>query len=110
MYRIISRINNREHISYVLAHKNWSDYYNIICPFYRKYFQHETGAFYRVIFKNTLSPEGGRTFEGVHFGNPFEKMSCRTGEFGGFAGRSEEHTSELQSRGHLVCRLLLETK
>src|SRR5690625_5479331 len=24
--------------------------------------------------------------------------------------RSEEHTSELQSRGHLVCRLLLEQK
>src|SRR5690625_6434947 len=30
---------------------------------------------------------------------------------GGIAlGRSEEHTSELQSRGHLVCRLLLEKK
>src|SRR5207253_7299248 len=27
-----------------------------------------------------------------------------------FLGRSEEHTSELQSRGHLVCRLLLEKK
>src|SRR5690625_5867700 len=26
-----------------------------------------------------------------------------------FVRRSEEHTSELQSRGHLVCRLLLET-
>src|SRR5207253_6642896 len=26
------------------------------------------------------------------------------------AARSEEHTSELQSRGHLVCRLLLENK
>src|SRR5690625_5670320 len=26
------------------------------------------------------------------------------------SGRSEEHTSELQSRGHLVCRLLLEKK
>src|SRR5690625_1357725 len=26
------------------------------------------------------------------------------------ATRSEEHTSELQSRGHLVCRLLLEKK
>src|SRR5690625_1799510 len=26
------------------------------------------------------------------------------------AYRSEEHTSELQSRGHLVCRLLLEKK
>src|SRR5687768_2071932 len=28
----------------------------------------------------------------------------------GFASRSEEHTSELQSRLHLVCRLLLEKK
>src|SRR5437660_9723078 len=27
-----------------------------------------------------------------------------------FLLRSEEHTSELQSRGHLVCRLLLEKK
>src|SRR5690625_6691011 len=30
---------------------------------------------------------------------------CRLNDF-----RSEEHTSELQSRGHLVCRLLLEKK
>src|SRR5438876_11543044 len=28
----------------------------------------------------------------------------------GFQGRSEEHTSELQSPVHLVCRLLLEKK
>src|SRR5207253_6886880 len=28
----------------------------------------------------------------------------------GGGNRSEEHTSELQSRGHLVCRLLLEKK
>src|SRR5690625_6945266 len=28
----------------------------------------------------------------------------------GETDRSEEHTSELQSRGHLVCRLLLEKK
>src|SRR2546422_5533405 len=28
----------------------------------------------------------------------------------GIAARSEEHTSELQSRLHLVCRLLLEKK
>src|SRR5690625_6980648 len=28
----------------------------------------------------------------------------------GYHVRSEEHTSELQSRGHLVCRLLLEKK
>src|SRR5690625_5590501 len=29
---------------------------------------------------------------------------------GAISDRSEEHTSELQSRGHLVCRLLLEKK
>src|SRR5439155_23232471 len=32
------------------------------------------------------------------------------GGTGILAHRSEEHTSELQSRGHLVCRLLLEKK
>src|SRR5690625_5353040 len=31
-------------------------------------------------------------------------------ELVGIMKRSEEHTSELQSRGHLVCRLLLEKK
>src|SRR5690625_6291907 len=30
--------------------------------------------------------------------------------FAAIVRRSEEHTSELQSRGHLVCRLLLEKK
>src|SRR2546422_4581632 len=49
------------------------------------------------------------------------KVTCRNGRhFGRFGlrisaicasyGRSEEHTSELQSRLHLVCRLLLEKK
>src|SRR5439155_11327165 len=32
------------------------------------------------------------------------------GQPGNSRHRSEEHTSELQSRGHLVCRLLLEKK
>src|SRR5690625_1029513 len=32
------------------------------------------------------------------------------GDVRGVIRRSEEHTSELQSRGHLVCRLLLEKK
>src|SRR2546429_2661271 len=35
--------------------------------------------------------------------SPFSSPSCRP-------LRSEEHTSELQSRLHLVCRLLLEKK
>src|SRR5690625_6999203 len=33
------------------------------------------------------------------------QVTCNASEV-----RSEEHTSELQSRGHLVCRLLLEKK
>src|SRR5439155_11554946 len=36
--------------------------------------------------------------------SPTEQMSDNA------FNRSEEHTSELQSRGHLVCRLLLEKK
>src|SRR5207253_22013 len=33
-------------------------------------------------------------------------VDAQGGTFLGFIPRSEEHTSELQSRGHLVCRLL----
>src|SRR2546422_10016187 len=46
----------------------------------------------------------------------FESGRVTHAEFGGlggepaFSARSEEHTSELQSRLHLVCRLLLEKK
>src|SRR5687768_17787651 len=36
--------------------------------------------------------------------------STHAGEAAARAARSEEHTSELQSRLHLVCRLLLEKK
>src|SRR5439155_21102579 len=39
----------------------------------------------------------------------FAQPVCAAGETAQ-TGRSEEHTSELQSRGHLVCRLLLEKK
>src|SRR5207253_10822790 len=36
-------------------------------------------------------------------------VDIRRPQLAGFGdARSEEHTSELQSRGHLVCRLLLE--
>src|SRR3989442_11247365 len=52
--------------------------------------------------------------------SPRPSWSCRTitsrtaaptaGSSTACRGRSEEHTSELQSRPHLVCRLLLEKK
>src|SRR5690554_7066240 len=44
---------------------------------------------------------GGQFWNGVS--RTIDLLESRT-------GRSEEHTSELQSRPHLVCRLLLEKK
>src|SRR3712207_8608406 len=52
------------------------------------------------------------TSKGVIDGNPIISY-CRIGERSAhtwFVLRSEEHTSELQSRQYLVCRLLLEKK
>src|SRR5439155_18363454 len=43
-------------------------------------------------------------------GSSQHKEQVREPERGRPSNRSEEHTSELQSRGHLVCRLLLEKK
>src|SRR5690625_7069636 len=37
-------------------------------------------------------------------------VRCPSWNAGNGTARSEEHTSELQSRGHLVCRLLLDNK
>src|SRR5258708_28259918 len=44
-------------------------------------------------------------------GTPSPLMNCPTRRGNSSAGsRSEEHTSEIQSPDHLVCRLLLEKK
>src|SRR5215216_7897973 len=43
-------------------------------------------------------------------GAPAPRSSARPGCSTGCLPRSEEHTSELQSPDHLVCRLLLEKK
>src|SRR5207253_9689020 len=42
-----------------------------------------------------------------HVSADLESRRRRTRTGAGVTLRSEEHTSELQSRGHLVCRLLL---
>src|SRR5689334_24232689 len=39
---------------------------------------------------------------------PWKQRAIDTVASSGFTSRSEEHTSELQSQFHLVCRLLLE--
>jgi len=76
---------NQQHITRLLCHASWSRLFNQVNDFYRKYVQRPEGSFARVIWRDTLSPEGGKTFEGVAFGDTFEKASCRSGEFGGFA-------------------------
>src|SRR3712207_7915469 len=52
----------------------------------------------------------GHRFLGVVREGPLFWWRCRLGEGVGKEARSEEHTSELQSRQYLVCRLLLEKK
>src|SRR3712207_6888362 len=57
-------------------------------------------------------PEGGLTCLPPHLASfhPLKKAArgCRNLQW--MKARSEEHTSELQSRQYLVCRLLLEKK
>src|SRR5690606_12549025 len=54
--------------------------------------------------------DGKRRLTCAFFGNQaWRERELRAGRTGLFA-RSEEHTSELQSRENLVCRLLLEKK
>src|SRR2546427_5811286 len=65
---------------------------------------------YTTLFRSTLA-EANRNQTGtriaigigINTGEPIQ-------EGGDFFGRSEEHTSELQSQSNLVCRLLLEKK
>src|SRR5690625_6996691 len=85
--------------------------------------EEELGKGQAVLFARSATT-GGQKMP-VHWGgdnsSSYESMaeSLRAGlsmSLSGFGywshdiGRSEEHTSELQSRGHLVCRLLLEKK
>src|SRR5258708_31719681 len=56
---------------------------------------------YTTLFRS-VSPASGTPM-------PIAKSACSS-FIPGFTSRSEEHTSELQSPDHLVCRLLLEKK
>src|SRR3712207_7774702 len=54
--------------------------------------------------------EAGQVLERGDQGVPGAVRIGAQGPRSGVPGRSEEHTSELQSRQYLVCRLLLEKK
>src|SRR5437870_11527867 len=58
---------------------------------------------YTTLFRSSCAPGCGEWPTSACTGRPTNRWR-RVGM------RSEEHTSELQSRGHLVCRLLLEKK
>src|SRR5258708_11270697 len=57
-------------------------------------------------------PISSGLFRSLQFSQPLSRASWRSVQSrrGYLAPRSEEHTSELQSPDHLVCRLLLEKK
>src|SRR2546422_7794141 len=70
---------------------------------------------YTTLFRSVVVRfEVGKVFFNVVPGHGFlqqhPRIECRVGGGMGKDLRSEEHTSELQSRLHLVCRLLLEKK
>src|SRR5690554_7617879 len=62
--------------------------------------QRQAGGGRRAALLHVFNTDGGR--HDLLFARLYRALPCR--------GRSEEHTSELQSRPHLVCRLLLEKK
>src|SRR5438552_18873938 len=65
---------------------------------------------YTTLFRSRLELSGFKSFAGA-VELPFEAgVTAIVGPNGCGKSRSEEHTSELQSPDHLVCRLLLEKK
>src|SRR5690625_5988236 len=59
---------------------------------------------YTTLFRSPVRRAPPPIHAGAARGDPADGPPSR------HTARSEEHTSELQSRGHLVCRLLLEKK
>src|SRR6266498_3200330 len=53
-----------------------------------------------------INSPGGSSYAGMAIYDAMQYVKCDVRTI--CTGRSEEHTSELQSRPHLVCRLLLE--
>src|SRR5436305_3148341 len=72
---------------------------------------------YTTLFRSQICVSVADISQGRAFSVPVADFACDAQRFreigdrhGEGATRSEEHTSELQSRPHLVCRLLLEKK
>ena len=68
----------------------------------------DTAKYYKKANQDATKGQGGFDFGTGQVAMP--EMKPMALDFSGFRDRSEEHTSELQSRSDLVCRLLLEKK
>src|SRR5437660_12619994 len=93
-----------------------SSHFHTTSPYLRKY--HDINSVFYVLsffFLMIRRPPRSTLFPYTTLFRSDDRLHARPA-FRGFAKqrpgdvRSEEHTSELQSRGHLVCRLLLEKK
>src|SRR2546429_5227335 len=65
---------------------------------------------YTTLFRSVIDAAGDDGLVGVAFQEVDDHFLADAGQRDPAPVRSEEHTSELQSRLHLVCRLLLEKK
>src|SRR2546425_9677484 len=65
---------------------------------------------YTTLFRSRRPVRGRRVLLHREMSVPVEEEQVLAHEIGRGEGRSEEHTSELQSLAYLVCRLLLEKK
>src|SRR5215510_16034103 len=69
-----------------------------------EHFPHQPGSVCDIRRRPAMAPQG----IGVRSPTRFHRNQSVVDQVAKRVRRSEEHTSELQSRGHLVCRLLLE--
>src|SRR5690625_99635 len=91
-------------VDFLLNEMNYSSLPKALIPFH-KYDEERTLTPYEEHLNETLAYALKNGKAHLHFTIRKEHENLFESAF-----RSEEHTSELQSRGHLVCRLLLEEK
>src|SRR3712207_7623768 len=65
---------------------------------------------YTTLFRSEVGAVAAEVDHRVHRARPTQRAPARQVDRATDQARSEEHTSELQSRQYLVCRLLLEKK
>src|SRR5690625_5566190 len=91
----------------VRRHKKW---HCMKCGEYSKHAHLKTLSDYFLLFKPWITNKECVNFLQIHSRHVVSRLLKNSNLIYEPKTRSEEHTSELQSRGHLVCRLLLEKK